>query len=564
MNPAPLAASSQSKAKLKAFAFAATEGGHPNEETPARAEEDKENHAHIDEAYDDVRTEQKPPSTQEKIPTGTPGPPRTPASRLPLADLLANSEDSAARGPKHDTSPDERVVWQQNKSPNSSLMTSSLLTPGPSSRRGKKRARSSSPVLSPQDGISRAPVDSEPLDLQALQKSLKTPQTNPAEELWKRYAVNTGDKRPPAIPLVPAFGHLAHPSSPRSGKNELGVTVGLRRTASCGIEWPTSKAKRRKLSVPDVEGDVIGAPPPTPHDHAHPQQKSKLSRVSLLVERIQETLAQPPVRKELSSSSPLPERASDPSTATESPCKRARTADVLHKKTALAVTEALVAGPPGPPDGEHQTSANGGSSDFGDFDDNVLEAGLLEVADHTDSKTATCPKQPLDGPAEDSASHEAKEQVDIVQSRRAPDNISAVPTARTALAIEAIPTELLDDFEDIGDDDYGADLENMMLEYDTRTAAAADQAKETGPAIDRSIEGSSLPSMSALEGIEAEAVQQGAVKIGIPPEGLQEGEGHDSDDEFGDLGEVDFDLATAGNSVHPHGTGAPSSVRIGP
>ena len=68
----------------------------------------------------------------------------------------------------------------------------------------------------------------------------------PAVDLWKRYAVNAtvNDKG-----SSESHTHVnsIHKSSPKSSAN-TGSVSGLRRWASCGIEWPTSRSKRRRMT----------------------------------------------------------------------------------------------------------------------------------------------------------------------------------------------------------------------------------------------------------------------------------------------------------------------------
>jgi hypothetical protein len=94
-------------------------------------------------------------------------------------------------------------------------------------------------------------------------------------------------------------------SSPRSAPRTPGGSVGgLRRWASCGLEFPSSRVKRRRVNGIFRDnnnnntdpGDLSAAKP--------------LSRVGMLVEKVQESLA----HKDLpSSSSPLPDKGEFPS-----------------------------------------------------------------------------------------------------------------------------------------------------------------------------------------------------------------------------------------------------------
>ena len=161
--------------------------------------------------------------------------PRTPVGRVPLADLIntgADNEKSPMR------SPIERVAW--NHSPQSSDEPSSYMTP--ISRRGKKRARSSSPISSQKNTSTSKPI----FDLQNLQASLKTPHVDPAFDLEKRYFSRIKHSTPskPSASAAADFMHSSSPQTPALGSNE---SAKLRRTMSCGVQWPDTN-KRRKVS----------------------------------------------------------------------------------------------------------------------------------------------------------------------------------------------------------------------------------------------------------------------------------------------------------------------------
>src|ERR1700743_791330 len=136
MPSAPLAVSSQSSQNIKQFKFA---------ETSAKTEADKENINSNLPLLDSrgnhsgrIRhSSQTAESKKQSIF------PHTPASKIPLAALISNTED-AFNGAHFDTTPEDHVSWQHG--PRSSDPASSER----STQRGKKRARSSSPASSSQ------------------------------------------------------------------------------------------------------------------------------------------------------------------------------------------------------------------------------------------------------------------------------------------------------------------------------------------------------------------------------------------------------------------------------
>jgi len=226
-------------------------------------------------------------------------PPSTPIMRLPLADLIGNAEDALTRPMVKEQSPEEQLGWIPNSS-------NSALTPG----QRRKRSNSSSPMSSSQHETSTHFALREPLDLQHMHQSLKTPYVDPAADLWSRYATGRNPNDTPSVAKLPAFAQLLNESSPRQlPRTPDGSVSGLRRWASCGIEWPTSKAKRRRPNavLKDSRDDVLESRE-TAKDHL-----SRMSRVSMLVEQVQATLARPTeeVKKDIpSSSSPLPDKHS--------------------------------------------------------------------------------------------------------------------------------------------------------------------------------------------------------------------------------------------------------------
>ena len=306
-------------------------------------------------------------------------PPQTPASRLPLAELMSNPEENAARLAAQDVSPEERVFWEHTRSSGSSNRTPFINTPG--GQRIRKRARSSSPAPSPQGDSTRTSDGKTAFDLQPLQQSLRTPRANPADDLWNRYAVEHGAKPTACGPANPTFAHLLNSSSPRSDINAAAVPAGLRRAASCGTEWPTSKSKKRKLSQASLADEASHLADVPKQDQSPSQGRSKLSRVSLLLERVQESLAKPSKADDAAGTSvsiASPQRRDRPATAPlpEVPDRAATNATALcPSDPPTTQPEKLVDAEPS----QHNSDGKGDSSDFGDFDD--LDMNLLEAAD---------------------------------------------------------------------------------------------------------------------------------------------------------------------------------------
>jgi hypothetical protein len=203
--------------------------------------------------------------------------------RLPLADLIGNAEDALRRPTPQEESPVEEIGWIANSSHPD-------LTP----RQRRRRPQSSSPVNSSQNDDSDLP------DSKLPQSALKTPRADPAAELWTRYATARNPDETPIEKRIPSLAHLMNDSSPRSAPRTPGGSVGgLRRWASCGLEFPSSRIKRRRVNGIFRDNSI-------PQD---PSVAKPLSRVGMLVEKVQESLAHKDIP---SSSSPLPDKGDFP------------------------------------------------------------------------------------------------------------------------------------------------------------------------------------------------------------------------------------------------------------
>lgn len=232
--PPPIPATAEAKLKLKAFQFVAGDN--------------------------DTSSNDTSPSTVHAAPF-----PCTPGARLPLADLLGDS-DATRKDAATDCSPEERIGWIPNSS-------NELLTPN--RRRKRKRAKSSSPP-------SGAHSSSQPRDALASfpdRASMKTPAADPTADLWQRY-----NGKPSAIddgPKLPEIRSLAFTASPRALETPV-KGGGLRRWVSTGNDWPSSKHKKR---CSNGRASINVWQDQTARDSAG------RGRVASMVQRIQESLA---------------------------------------------------------------------------------------------------------------------------------------------------------------------------------------------------------------------------------------------------------------------------------
>lgn len=170
----------------------------------------------------------------------------------------------AADAENHDenTSPNERLLWHNDY--DLAANNISPLVP----RRGKKRARSSSPTSS--SPASRTPA----VNVKRLKQALKSPNADPALDLWDRFAVNGPDTKSPLGTTNPALAHLMVSSSPRPTKDGTSSSGegSLRRALSCGSHWP--KRRQATEAIPQ-SGPIQGSKDPT-----------KLSMVTALLQTV--------------------------------------------------------------------------------------------------------------------------------------------------------------------------------------------------------------------------------------------------------------------------------------
>ena len=218
--------------------------------------------------------------------------PQTPVGRLPLAELITNGEDLLQTV---DFTPVERVLWgtSAHTSDRGSSQETSLLL------RSRKRAYSSSPASSSQKKrvLKQLTGDQVSAQTHTQPKTLKTPQGDPASDLWNRYLldIKSHEKRSPTKMNDQSFLQSMNSSSPQQPFQSFDTreSAGLRRSFSCSMEWPTSAAKRRKLQH-DISHQELSTDLAAAEQHVIKSQKSR-SRLSLLVDKIHDDLARSPV-----------------------------------------------------------------------------------------------------------------------------------------------------------------------------------------------------------------------------------------------------------------------------
>ncbi|KAF4458912.1 dna replication atp-dependent helicase dna2 [Fusarium albosuccineum] len=285
-------------------------------------------------------------------PTASPGRAKddsavTPATRLTWRDLL---EPTSGTEDETNTSPSDRLLWDNRQD----TLYLSALSPM-MSRKGRKRARSSSPVSSP------APEKANPpsVNVKKLAQALKSPHADPTLDLWDRYSLNPETNSPLGL-ANPALAQLMVSSSPRPTKST--AEANLRRAISCGLNWPKRRRVERSTSGSRLSGEKEEI------------EASKSSLVTALLDTV-------------TSSINGNDEARDPLMESPSPKKRRICA------TSSGSPRRLKPQVPAQPQVQEPASSDYGDDDFDDFDDDTmmqLEASInatqLEIAQPIDQK----------------------------------------------------------------------------------------------------------------------------------------------------------------------------------
>ena len=469
-----IAASTQTKRRLGAFRF--------GEEREEVAEETRSKIIEIPAqenvgAINDTRTMHNPSSSQmtPRQPLSqvsgngvTRECPQTPAGRLPLADLVASAEDRCKQ--KLHLTPVERIEWER-----SPLESSQDSSQGSSKApKGRKRALSSSPGSSTKKHPAKKANTRVIFDLDQLQATLKTPNGDPASELWNRYSLKTQAKGKPSAdtPLAQSFSQLLESSSPPSpaAYSRLRESAGLRRSFSCGIEWPVSAAKRRKTVL---QGQRVAT-----KESSQPYDATKCrpsSRLKELVDKVHSEMIRSHRYEKPANNTPAP----------SSSLLEFDNADELEARAILTTNVATDTGRKGtahkePRTTENEISAasaarqglkysqqNDTSSDFGEHE---LDVEMMKAMENAASSL-----EPHGGD---------KYLPDEAQVK----NQGGLLSSTSTLAAAALQMNDNDDFEDEVNDILAAELEEAVSGYERRikevdksrkTSASRQQRDET-------------------------------------------------------------------------------------
>ena len=285
-----------------------------------------------------------------------------------------------------------------------------------------------------------------------------------------------------------------------------------------------SKTKKRKLSGPSLRedaGDVFSVK----EDQHNGHTKSKLSRVSLLVEKIQKSLSDPPIPD--GDSRPKDKSALS---AMVKECANLKGVDVAQTHAATTADRSGYI--------PHRASqSKEASSDFGDLDDEELESSLLRaigLAEHGHKNSQrSISEQPN---THHGASRKEPASVTGKDETNAP---STTGNSNEVDKITATLTEedVADEFGDEGDDLDTTDLETMVAKYDTKGPA-----KLEGP-VD--VDGGHNPNPYPASTSNCEGAPDAKDLDGARPDMSISRGPVEADDEFGEIGDDDFELAEA-------------------
>ena len=490
---APILPSSESKSKLRVFQYDHASRADDEEPKAEDIEAEKENTSNLCNASKSTAAQILPRTqtmSRKSAVKENRECPQTPVGRLALAELIASGEDLNQQ--RFDLTPVERVLW--NQSPRGSNPTASTI-----SHKGRKRANSSSPSSSAHNETSNHFSTVKPsLDLQSLDKCLKTPKADPANDLWSRYSI-TNERKSPTERSGQPFAHLLDSSSPQTPAAYLRVkeSGGLRRSISCTTEWPTSITKRRKLDHSRAHEEAEMAFTSEKSTHSE-HTKSKRSRVSLLVDRLHDELAAS--RRAScndvggpSSSSPLPEKGRISRIALSNTLRSSQTDENDRSSITSEVRDCEVVSTT--PQLVQHLKANAGlehqkcmesdsSSDFGDDDLDIEMLRAVDASVEEDSSTAMLEAtQLLDLPSGSRLTDGRPQESPIVTTPRPPEchgarsNIANIDSilkvsgkssseAAQVKSPQATTASRYDEFDEDDNDVSAAELEDAVAMYD--------------------------------------------------------------------------------------------------
>lgn len=395
--------------------------------------------------------------------------PKTPGNRIPLADLISNAEDAFNPAPGPEVTPVDHVIWQHI--PASSNPDASQ-TPG---SRPKKRRHSSSSTGSPSHANSKKD-QKEPLDLQSIQALFKTPQHDIAAELWNNYVdknvLESSEELPP-----PRLANLlsSSPQTPGSGRTSRNSSA-IRRSISCAAEWPTSRAKRRRVNrqAPGSGRGIFSRANSNVLDSGN-SGKGKSSRINFLIDKIEKSLQ--------------PSRPADVAPPNSSPLRqhvdieRCRSSSPTLDRKGIGnpdVLQASVRAPTRESSGAAQLSAlKESSSEFGDDD---LDQDFMDLADAAEDPFVVPPasRNEFESLGSSGWSRLAAEKPQSSYTKHLPSASQKPPSVHKIMNDET-NVEVSDEFDD-DYGDFGENFEEILAECDKKQENPEQLAVNVEPA----------------------------------------------------------------------------------
>ncbi|OOF95754.1 hypothetical protein ASPCADRAFT_48019 [Aspergillus carbonarius ITEM 5010] len=463
--------SSQSRSKLNAFRYGKRDDLSPDKTPqktgPKPGHANKENQTSwLNGVVDNERSEtgNQKHSTEAAEPKTLKECPHTPGNRIPLADLISNAEDAFNQAPMQELTPEDYVIWQHV--PVSSNPDGMSQTPATKSR---KRRHSSSPTSSPLAGTSKSRRRGS-LDLQNYQGLIKTPQNDLAADLWNSYVSKTlangnGELLQPHLTNLLSSSPQT-PASMRTGRD----SSGLRRSNSCMAEWPSSRAKRRRVDKEKFgTGRSIFS-----RTRSNVVDSGNYQGLSSLVKQIEKTLQKVPrPPPDISDSSPVPARNHVRRNRSGSPTEDRKGPAPPSRKTSQVQEPRVIHAVP-----QDRKPLEESSSDYGDddFDQDFFDLAEASIDPFVDADSSHHGNVAL---SEKHVNNSA--QTEIHPSAQKPRNISVLNTKFD----EDKPTnnentldadEFDDDFDGISDS-----MEDLLAECDKTSSMNLANPNSTEP-----------------------------------------------------------------------------------
>ncbi|EQB56867.1 hypothetical protein CGLO_03083 [Colletotrichum gloeosporioides Cg-14] len=402
----------------------------------------------------------------------------TPSTKLSWRDLMETNV------PKKETqtSPGERILWDNERNKDDRTYAAAL---SPMlQRKGRKRARSSSPVSSPAHDQPATPA----VNVKKLSEALKSPHADPTLELWDRFSLSSNGNVTPLGVSNPALAHLMFSSSPRNLKTApapAGGDANLRRAISCGLNWP----KRRRVD----RGDT---PSLTSTLTRETTDSSKNSLVTALLDTVTGSIQEDSPPQE------APELLPEHDFETPSPKKR-KTDTMRRPPSSPTPRPTRIPNLPPPGNSSHtavakdlgldkKTAAPAAESDYGDddfdeFDDDTfleLEAGM-SLSNPQQEPTQTTPVPPpvpaakqdiiaMDDEFDDLDEDIFEAAEGIMETAEIHLASQSATSAKPASAPRPLPAPLDNDPDDVFGDDFGGDFD-----FDAAELAATQTAQQS-------------------------------------------------------------------------------------